>query len=125
MFYDNKRLALSTFWVLIGVVLIGLAAAEILDNSIYSGMGGALIAVGILQIARIVRYRKDSDYREKIDTEIDDERNKFLRMKSWSWTGYAVVIAEAVGSVVALVMGQHQLQVFLSKTEREYPYLYR
>ncbi len=54
--YNNKRLALSIFWVLLGIVLIGLSVMEVLDKSIYSGMGGALIGVGILQIVRIVRY---------------------------------------------------------------------
>ena len=112
--YNNKRLALSIFWVLLGIVLIGLSVKEILDNSIYAGMGGALIGVGILQIVRIVRYKRDVSYREKIDTEIEDERNKFLRMKSWSWTGYVVVVAEAIGSVIAMVMGQHQVQMILS-----------
>jgi len=112
--YNNKRLALSIFWVLLGIVLIGLSVMGVLDNSIYAGMGGALIGVGILQIVRIVRYKRDAGYREKIDTEIDDERNKFLRMKSWSWTGYVVVIAEAIGSVIAMVMGQHQVQMILS-----------
>ncbi len=112
--YNNKKLALSIFWVLLGIVLIGLSVMEVLDNSIYAGMGGALIGVGILQIVRIVRYKRDAGYREKIDTEIDDERNKFLRMKSWSWTGYVVVIAEAIGSVIAMVMEQHQVQMILS-----------
>ena len=112
--YNNKRLALSIFWVLLGIVLIGLSVMEVLDNSIYAGMGGALIGVGILQIVRIVRYKRDVSYREKIDTEIEDERNKFLRMKSWSWTGYVVVVAEAIGSVIAMVMGQHQVQMLLS-----------
>ena len=55
--YNNKRLALSIFWVLLGIVLIGLSVMEVLDNSIYAGMGGALIGVGILQIVRIVRYK--------------------------------------------------------------------
>ena len=35
-------------------------------------------------------------------------------MKSWSWTGYVVVVAEAIGSVIAMVMGQHQVQMILS-----------
>lgn len=114
MYYNNKRLALSIFWVLLGATLSGLSIAEILDDSVYSGMGGALMAIGILQIVRIVRYRKDEKYRETIDTEIKDERNVFLRMKSWAWTGYIVVLVEAIGSVIAMVLGQETIQLMLA-----------
>ena len=79
MYYNNKRLALSVFWVVLGAALLVLSIAEVLDSSVYAGMGGALIAVGVFQVLRNLRYRKDSDYREKIDTEAGDERNHFLR----------------------------------------------
>ena len=52
-----------------------LSIAEVLDSSLYSGMGGALTAVGILQTIWHIRYRNDPAYREKIDTEIHDERS--------------------------------------------------
>ena len=113
MYYDNKKLALSVFWLLLGAVLAALSVAGILDDSVYAGMGGTLIAVGALQIGRNVKYRRDGAYREKIDTEAHDERNRFLRMKSWAWTGYVVVIAEAVGSVVALILGRSDVQRIL------------
>ena len=113
MNYDNKKLALSVFWLLLGAVLAALSVAGILDDSVYAGMGGTLIAVGALQIGRNVKYRRDGAYREKIDTEAHDERNRFLRMKSWAWTGYVVVIAEAVGSVVALILGRSDVQRIL------------
>ena len=114
MYYDNKKLALSIFWVALGALLAGLSIAGVLDSSIYSGMGGALIAVGTLQAVRNLRYRRDPAYREKIDTEYSDERNRFLRMKSWAWTGYIVVIAQAVGAVAAMIMGRRDLQLMLS-----------
>ena len=113
MYYNNRRLALSIFWVILGAALVALSAAGVLDSSLYSGMGGALIGVGILQIARNMKYRRDPDYREKIDTE-NDERGKFLRMKSWSWAGYLVVLIEGVGVIVAMVLGEHTVQLILS-----------
>ena len=114
MYYNNKKLLLSIFWMILGAVLLGLSIAEVLDSSMYAGMGGALIAVGALQIARNLKYRKDPEYREKIDTEVSDERNSFLRMKSWSWTGYIVVLAEGFGSVAAMVLGKRELQLTLA-----------
>lgn len=114
MYYNNRKLILSIFWMILGAVLLGLSVTEVLDSSMYAGMGGALIAVGALQVARNLRYRKDPEYREKVDTEVSDERNGFLRMKSWSWTGYIVVLVECVGVIVAMILGQEQIQVLLS-----------
>ncbi len=114
MYYNNRKLILSIFWMILGAVLLGLSVTEVLDSSMYAGMGGGLIAVGALQLARNLRYRKDPEYREKIDTEANDERNSFLRMKSWSWTGYVVVLVEGFGSVAAMVLGKRELQLTLA-----------
>ena len=114
--YDNKRLFLSVFWVVLGAVLLILSVTGKLDSTLYAGMGGGLIAVGLLQIARNLRYRRDPAYREKIDTEVSDERNRFLRMKSWSWAGYITVIAEGIAAIVAAVKGQATVQLVLSSS---------
>lgn len=112
--YNNKRLALSIFWVVLGLVLFVLAEAEILDSSYFSGMGVALAVVGTLQVIRNLRYRKDAEYKEKIDIEVTDERNRFLRLQSWAWTGYIVVMVEAAGSIAAAVLGQEIVRQVLS-----------
>ncbi len=114
MYYNNKRLALSIFWIILGAVLMWLSIAEFVDSTYWSGMGGALIAVGALQVIRNLRYRNNTEYQEKLDIEYGDERNKYLRMMSWAWTGYIVVLIEAIGVVVALIMGQHTIQVILA-----------
>ena len=114
MYYNNRRLALSIFWAVTGIVLIVLSVAEVLDSSLYAGMGGGLTAVGVLQSIRNIRYRKDAEYREKIDIEYSDERSRFLRMKSWSWAGYIVVLVEAVGVVVASILGEETVRMVLS-----------
>ena len=110
---NNKRLVLSIFWIVLGITLIILSIAEVLDDSVYSGMGGALTAVGALQLMRNLKYRRDPEYREKIDTELGDERNRFLQMKSWSWAGYIAVMVQAVASVAAYFMGQRTVQLVL------------
>ncbi len=114
MYYNNRRLALSVFWAVLGAVLLILSVTDVLDDSIYASMGGALIAVGVLQIIRNLRYRSNSDYREKINTEVDDERNRFLRMKSWSWTGYITVLIEAAGLIAAMILRQDTVRSVLS-----------
>ena len=114
MYYNNKKLLLSIFWIILGAVLIWLSIAEVLDSTYWSGMGGALLAVGVLQVIRNLRYRNNEEFQEKVNIEYGDERNKYLRMMSWAWTGYIVVLIEAVGVVAALIMGQHTIQIILA-----------
>ncbi|MBR3438450.1 MAG: hypothetical protein IKH13_02985 [Clostridia bacterium] len=111
--YNNKKLVLSIFWILAGAALITLAVTEILDSSVYAGMGGALIAVGFFQAVRNIKYRKNADYREKVDIEANDERYIYLRMKSWMWTGYLFVILAAVASIIAMILGEKTVQLTL------------
>ena len=114
MVYNNKKLLLSVLWRLAGAALLVLSITEVLKEAVYAGMGGALVAVGVLQVVRNLRYRKDEEYKEKVDTEVNDERMSFLRMKSWSWTGYLMILIEGIGVIVALVLGQRTIQLVLS-----------
>ena len=104
MYYNNKKLALSIFWVVLGLTLLVLNLVGVLDD-LYSSMGIALIIVGGLQVWRNLKYRRDPEYREKIDIAAGDERNRAIRMQSWAWAGYIVVLGEMVASLVAFFMG--------------------
>ena len=109
MYYNNKKLALSIFWVVLGITLLVLNLVGVLDD-LYSSMGIALIIVGGLQVWRNLKYRRDPEYREKIDIAASDERNRAIRMQSWAWAGYIVVLGEMVASLVAFFMGQILVQ---------------
>ena len=113
MYYNNRRLLLSVFWTVLGAVVLTLSIMEKIDSGIFSGMGGALMAIGILQIIRNVKYRKNSDYKEKIDILEKDERCKYLRLKAWGWAGYLVVLLEAIGSVIAMILGEQLIMQVL------------
>jgi predicted phage tail protein len=114
MNYSKKHLMLSVFWIILGLVFTALAVTGTVEIDVLSGLGGGLIAVGVLQLIRNLRYRKDPAYREKVDTETGDERYRFIRMKSWSWAGCAVIAAEGIGTVAARLMGQDTVSDVLS-----------
>ena len=116
MYFNNRKLALSIFWIVLGAVLLGLSIAGVLNDSVYAGMGAALMVIGAMQVYRNLKYRKDPEYREKIDIELGDERLTNLRLRSWAWTGYATVLAAAVGSLIAMAMGQELVQTVLGYT---------
>lgn len=111
--YNNKKLALSFFWIVAGIAIVAFSVTEKLDSSFYAGMGGALAAVGVVQAIRNIKYRKNAEYREKINVEVNDERYSFLRMKSWSLTGYLFVLFAAAASIVAAVLGEKTVQITL------------
>lgn len=116
MYYNKKKLVLSIFWIVLGAALLALSIAEVLDSSFCSGFGGGFLAVGILQLIRNLKYGKDAGYREKVDTELNDERNRFLAMKSWSWTGPVVILAFGIGTIVSTITGQHMFQLFFANS---------
>ena len=105
---NNKRLIASVIELVLGTVLIILGCFAKIDDY-WSGMGGGLLAVGILQLIRQIRYKSDVAYQEAMDTKRGDERNRFLGMKAWSWAGYLFVLIAAIGSVVFKLLGEEKL----------------
>ena len=89
----SKKIILGAIYISIGSVLFGLGCAKMIDY-FWSGMGGALVAVGIVRVLHILRYCKDESYREKQEIEAKDERNQFIRNKAWAWSGYLFVFSE-------------------------------
>ena len=103
----NKRIILYVLWLVLGAVLIGLACAEIVDE-FWSGMGAGLLVVGAVRLLQMYRFRKNEEYREKVEVEISDERNRFLRNKAWAWAGYLFILIAAVSVIVLQIAGQRE-----------------
>ena len=110
---EKMNFGFGIFWVLVGAVLFALGAGEVIDN-FWSGMGGGLIGVGLVRVVRHIRYRKDAEYREKTDTEVQDERNKFIANKAWAWAGYCFVLIEGILVVVFKLLGREDLMLMAS-----------
>ena len=109
----DKRVYLSITWVVIGAVLFSMAIAGKVD-SFWSGMGGALLAVGALQILKYYRLSKNEEYREKMEIEYNDERNQFIRNKAWAWSGYLFILIAAIACIVLKITGQEVLSMAAS-----------
>jgi len=106
----NQKAAFSIIWVILGAMLIALSCTGWIDE-FWSGMGGALLFVGILQLVRHVKYYRNEDYREKFDTEVSDERNRFISTKAWAWAGYAFVLVAALATIAFKLAGQETLMM--------------
>ena len=103
----------SLLWVALGAALITCHLAGLMEAYWYS-MGISLLVVGILQLLRFRRYQKNAAYREKVDTENSDERNKFISGRAWAWAGYAFVMIAAVAAIASKIAGREDLMMFCS-----------
>ena len=91
-----------------GLTLFGLGFAEVVDE-FWSGMGSALLVIGIVRLLRFYRLKKNEGYREKMETAQTDERNQFIRMKAWSWAGYLFIMVTAIATIIFRILGQDLL----------------
>ena len=94
--------------IIAGLALIGLSFVEIVDE-FWSGMGSALLVIGIIRLLRFYRLKKNEAYRDKMETAVTDERNQFIRMKAWSWAGYLFIMVSAIATIIFRVLGQDLL----------------
>ena len=103
----TERMIANIVEIVVGVILTILGYTGVVD-SYWSGMGTALIFVGIIFLFRTFRYKTNTEYKEKVDVEVNDERNKYLRMMAWSWTGYFFVLIAAFASIIFRILGYNQ-----------------
>ena len=106
----KKTFLTALIAIILGAVLLGFGFAEVLD-SFWSGLGSALMVVGVIRLAHLLRYRKDEAYREEKEIEAKDERNQFIRNKAWAWAGYLFVLIAAISTIVFKLLGQDLLSM--------------
>ena len=106
----KKDIVFGAIWLLLGLVLIVLSCLETLDE-FWSGMGSALLVIGIVRLFRGYRLSKSETYREKRAVAETDERFHFIRNKAWAWSGYLFIIISALGAIVFKLLGQDLLSI--------------
>ena len=107
---QDKRIIVSVMWVIIGIVLVGLRFVGKV-NEFWNGMGSGLVVVGVIQLLRSYRFQKNEAYREKMEIEASDERNRFIRSKAWAWAGYIFILVTSVSIIILKLMGQDLLSM--------------
>ena len=107
---SKKRIAVQILEIVAGIILLILGIAGKVDE-FWSGMGGALIGVGAMYLVQNIRYQKNPDYRENVNTERNDERNQFLHMKAWQMVGSWFVIIAAVATFAFKFAGKEDLMM--------------
>lgn len=106
----KKDIIFGTLWLLLGLVLTVLSCLETLEE-FWSGMGSALLVIGIVRLVRGYRLSKSETYREKRAVAETDERFHFIRNKAWAWSGYLFIIISALGAIVFKLLGRDLLSI--------------
>ncbi len=96
---NGRKLLSPVIEIVLGAALIIVSKLFDLD-SVWVGMGSALIAVGTVQFLNLLRYRQDADYR--------DERNQFIRARAWVWAGTCFVLVGGVLTVLFQILGKQE-----------------
>ena len=107
---SDRRIIACIVYMVIGAALFVLGFLEHLD-SFWSGMGGALIAVGAVRIVQYFRLRNNEAYRQQREIEAKDERNRFIANKAWAWAGYLFILIAAISTIVFKLLGQNLLSM--------------
>lgn len=107
------KLITSVLEIIIGFSLVAASMFGAVDE-FWSGMGTTLLILGILFLLRAIKYKTNHDYKEKYDIEINDERNKYLAMKAWSWAGYLFVMIAACLTIILKLVGKEDLMMISS-----------
>ena len=109
----KERLIASILEIIVGAALLICSMFELVDE-FWSGMGTSLLIIGIIFLIRNIKYKTNEEYREKIDIESNDERNKYISLKAWAWAGYLFVMLGAVGTIVFKLIGKEDLMMMAS-----------
>ena len=109
----DKKYIYPVVLLIAGFALACLGFVEIVDE-FWSGMGSALVVVGLVRLLRFFRLKKNDAYREKMETAVTDERSQFIRAKAWSWAGYLFILVSAIATIICKLLGQDLLCQFAS-----------
>ncbi len=110
---NKNRKIMALLWTILGIILSLLGVLDVVD-SFWCGMGGGFLAVGILQLVRVIRYKNDEEYRENVEVQAKDERNVFLAGKAWSWAGSLFLIINGFAVIALRIAGYDELSSWAS-----------
>ena len=109
----KKNLIFSIIWIILGLGLIVCGAVSVIDD-FWSGFGGGLLLIGVLQMIRYLRYRNDKEYQEKFDIDVTDERNQFISCKAWASAARMYLLLAALAIIILKIMGKDALLMGIS-----------
>ena len=109
----KEKLIVSIIEIIVGGALLISSLFGVVDE-FWSGMGTSLFIIGVIFLSKNIKYKTNEEYREKIDIEKNDERNKYISLKAWAWAGYIFVLLGGVGTIIFKLIGKEDLMMVAS-----------
>ena len=109
----REKLIASIIEIIVGGALLISSLFGVVDE-FWSGMGTSLFIIGVIFLSKNIKYKTNEEYREKIDIEKNDERNKYISLKAWAWAGYIFVLLGGVGTIIFKLIGKEDLMMVAS-----------
>ena len=109
----KRNFVFSIIWIVLGIVLAVCGTRHRID-SFWTGFGGGLLVIGILQLLRQLKYRTDENYREKFDVDCTDERNRYIRNQALASAASAYIVVAALAIVALKIAGRETLLLGIS-----------
>lgn len=116
----KNRIAYSVCLMVLGVISLILGLGGVLPvemseymSGFYTGVGGGLIAASLITVIRNIRTLKNPELLKEKEIYENDERNKMIGLKTWSYAGYAMFVVLYVGMLVAGFVGEMVLNTLL------------
>ena len=105
----NKLFIVSIAEILLGIAINALAFAGVgADPSVLTGIGSGILAVGAVQLLRVVRLERDPELRKRVETASKDERYAFISIKAKEAAFAIYLIIAAVLCMVWLLLGYRE-----------------
>ena len=109
----KEKLIVSIIEIIVGGALLISSLFGVVDE-FWSGMGTSLFIIGVIFLSKNIKYKTNKEYREKLDIETNDERNKYISLKAWAWAGYIFVLLGGVGTIIFKLIGKEDLMMMAS-----------
>ena len=90
--YCVALIFLGIISAVLGTVGVNVAEKHDFSSGFYTGVGFALIASAIITLIKNKRLMNDPEKRKEREIFEDDERNKMIGLKTWSYAGYTMFV---------------------------------
>ena len=102
------RIVYSIGLLILGIISLVLGTGKFFPMKIseyssgfYTGLGGGLLGASLLTIIKNVRILTNQEKLKQREIYENDERNKMIGLKTWSYAGYAMFILLYIGMLIA------------------------
>lgn len=110
----KRHIGLFVGYGVIGIVLVILNYAKIIENDFFVSFGAALIVVAIVRTVQYIQIIRNEEMMKRREIAEKDERNIMINNKAKSWAFYFYISAAAVAVIVFAILRMETAMLVLA-----------